>query len=487
MKSKKILIVFLVALSLWGCDDILDTTPFSVITSQNMWQTESDAKAGILGMYSRFRTTFNTETYLIWFEFRSGFWMNGASGAGQWDNLYLNTPSSTSTPGINWSDFYKVINQANLAIKYIPEIDFTVEDNRKNLLADAYFMRAFCYFSLARLWGDVPIVTEPVESLDDPNIYPSRAAVADVFTQIKADIDLALANMIDVSVRNRVMASVASINMLKADVYLWTAKRLGGGPADLTVAQTASESIMADANYGLTPTYDEAFRVEQNKETIFSIYFAATEGSQNQYGQRFTFQSGQVAAAYRNNPVPIGSSAQWHVFNTNYVNNYLNKNASDTRRTTNYSTFTGGGKTYKWVNKYLGEIISGTRNSISDTRIYRFAEAILFKAEAMNGLENTTDAIIELNKIAKRAYGVDDYYPSTLTQAEVDAAILHERLIEFGAEGKSWFDFIRFGKAFELVPTLVGRENDYLGNILLLPVHPSTLTNNINIAQTPGY
>ncbi|MDZ7633451.1 MAG: RagB/SusD family nutrient uptake outer membrane protein [Bacteroidales bacterium] len=76
---------------------------------------------------------------------------------------------------------------------------------------------------------------------------------------------------------------------------------------------------------------------------------------------------------------------------------------------------------------------------------------------------------------------------STLTQTEVDAAILHERLVEFGAEGKSWFDFIRFGKAFELIPTLVGRENDYQGNILLLPVHPSTLTNNINIVQTPGY
>ena len=63
MKSEKILIGFLIALSLWGCDDILDTTPFSVITSQNMWQTESDAKAGILGMYSRFRTTSSTQKF----------------------------------------------------------------------------------------------------------------------------------------------------------------------------------------------------------------------------------------------------------------------------------------------------------------------------------------------------------------------------------------------------------------------------------------
>lgn len=69
----------------------------------------------------------------------------------------------------------------------------------------------------------------------------------------------------------------------------------------------------------------------------------------------------------------------------------------------------------------------------------------------------------------------------------MDDAILHERLIEFGAEGKSWYDIIRFGKAFEMIPTLVGRENEYEGNILLLPVSPNTITKNPNIVQTPGF
>ncbi|MDZ7633450.1 MAG: hypothetical protein U5L72_03015 [Bacteroidales bacterium] len=140
-----------------------------------------------------------------------------------------------------------------------------------------------------------------------------------------------MTNMVDVSVRDRVMASKAGINMLKADVYLWTAKRLGGGNADLTSAQTAAEAVLADPNYGLTTTYEEAFSQEQNKEIIFSIYFTTTEGSQNQYGQRFTYQSGQVKSQYRNNPVPIGSSAQWHVFNDHYVNDYLKTNPGDSR------------------------------------------------------------------------------------------------------------------------------------------------------------
>ena len=487
MKKIIALTGLLIALIFTACEDQFDRDPLSLITSQNMWSSESEARAGITGMYSEFRSTFNTEVFLIWFEFRTGFWKVGASGAGQWDDLFLNTPNATSTPSTNWRDIYDVIAAANLALKYIPDIDFSNDNDKNNLLADAYFIRAFCYFALGRIWGDVPLIISPVESLDDENLYSPRAGVSLVFDQIKADIDQALTLMTDNGARNRIMASKAGINMLKADVYLWTARRMGGGNADLTTARTAAEAVLADPNYELLASYEEVFRVEQNREIIFSIFFDALEGSQNQYGQRFTYQSNQVPAAIRNNPVPIGSSAQWHTFTNHYVNDYLNKTVGDTRKDVINMDFTYSGKLYRWVNKYMGEFISGTRIAITDTRIYRFAEAILFRAEAMNGLGDTPGAILELNKIAKRAYGVDDFYPNTLSQLEVDSLILHERIIEFGAEGKSWFDVIRFGKAFELVPTLVGRENDYQGNILLMPVNPSTITNNPKVVQTPGY
>ena len=207
----------------------------------------------------------------------------------------------------------------------------------------------------------------------------------------------------------------------------------------------------------------------------------------DQYGRGFTFQANQVEKDYRDNPVPIGNSANWHSLTDDYVFGYLDTTGIDTRTGVINQDFVGITTEYRWVNKYLGDIVSDTRVARSDTRIYRFAEAILFRAEALNALGSTPEAIIELNKVAERAYGIADYYPNTLTQTEVDEAILRERLIEFGAEGKSWFDFIRFGKAFELIPTLVGRENDYQGNILLLPVNPATITKNPYITQTPGY
>lgn len=94
--------------------------------------------------------------------------------------------------------------------------------------------------------------------------------------------------------------------------------------------------------------------------------------------------------------------------------------------------------------------------------------------------------LVHLNKIAKRAYGVDDYYAG-LTSDQVDDAILDQRILEFVLEGKSWFDIRRFGKAFEMVPTLAGRQGENNGNILLFPVAQDVINRNRNVVQTEGY
>ncbi|MFW5872802.1 MAG: RagB/SusD family nutrient uptake outer membrane protein, partial [bacterium] len=118
--------LILVSLILTNCGDILDIQPKSLITAQSMWENEEDAKAGISGMLDRFRSTFNGNDFLFWFELRSGNWQFGLVGGGAgtpgWDDLFNNTLNASSSPGTNWANFYTTINSANLAIKYIPNI-----------------------------------------------------------------------------------------------------------------------------------------------------------------------------------------------------------------------------------------------------------------------------------------------------------------------------------------------------------------------------
>jgi starch-binding outer membrane protein, SusD/RagB family len=489
MKKIAILVVACAVL-LCACEKHMDEIkPYSIVTSQSMWNDEGDAVAGIAGAYNQFRSTFDDREFLFWFEMRSGFWSYGESGggagSGNWTDLFFNEPSASSTPATNWEDLYRTINGANLALKYIPGIDFTDEDKKNQSLADAYFIRAFTYFALARIFGDVPILTNGFESADAEDLNPVRKPVSEVFTLIKSDIDAALAAIPDDDPRDRIFASQAAINMLKADVYLWTAKRMGGGNADLDVAEGAVDLVLANTNYSLLADYEQVFRVEKNDEIIFSIYFDISEAD-NQYGRNFSFQIAAVPAEFHNNPVMVGGT-QWFTLTDHYVNNYLLKDPADTRAGVINQDFDDGTRLFRWVNKFQGEYLEGTRFATTDTRVYRLAEAILFKAEILNAKGNPAQAVPYLNQIAERAYGVTDYYSTALTQAEVDDAILDERLIEFGAEGKSWFDMIRFGKAFERISSLTGREAENSGNILLFPINPESITTNPNITQTPGF
>lgn len=98
---------------------------------------------------------------------------------------------------------------------------------------------------------------------------------------------------------------------------------------------------------------------------------------------------------------------------------------------------------------------------------------------------NISGAVASLNKIAERAYGKSDFYPSSMSAANLNEAIVTERMKEFAAEGKLWWDFIRLGVVFQKAPYLVGRENEQ--NVLLWPVSQTSINKNPGITQTPGY
>jgi hypothetical protein len=137
------------------------------------------------------------------------------------------------------------------------------------------------------------------------------------------------------------------------------------------------------------------------------------------------------------------------------------------------------------VIKARGFAEAGTQRFLDDIVIYRYGELLLMKAEAKNALGQ--DPSEEMNKIRMRAYG-DNFAAHEFvsgTQAENDEAILQERLFELIFEGKRWWDLVRFGKAFDKIPTLQGKSGqDFL---LLWPIAQSTLSLNSKIKQNEGY
>ncbi|HLR00375.1 MAG TPA: RagB/SusD family nutrient uptake outer membrane protein, partial [Sphingobacterium sp.] len=136
-------------------------------------------------------------------------------------------------------------------------------------------------------------------------------------------------------------------------------------------------------------------------------------------------------------------------------------------------------------NKMRGSVNAGNRYYDSDIVIYRLAEMILFKAEALAALNRMDEAITELNKIRNRAQ-IGDYTGST-SKAAVEQAILQERFREFYLELKRWPDLVRFHAAgsidiYDEVPNLNGKSVP-----LFSPIPQTEIDKNTSLSQTEGY
>jgi hypothetical protein len=371
-------------------------------------------------------------------------------------------------------------------LKYTPEITFTNPDDQNFILANAYFVRALCYFYCARVWGDAPIVLSGFESDKQEDLFPTRSPLDSVYMQVAADIEESVSLFPADNFKSSKVASSAAANMLKTDFYLWRYKTVSHDMADLNKAKEAVDAVLSDPHFTLLPSYETVFRNDENNEIIFALNFQQEEFEGGFPADLLIPVHFVQTQSLVNNPIQIGSHQQWVTFTPEFQDS-LYSDPNDSRAIVNLDTAVDPGNNFhfRWINKYLGEWQNDTRYFTSDIKIYRYAEAVLFKAEIENALGNTPDAVTALNSIAKRAYGIDSYYPTSLSKDQADEAILSERLKELADEGKSWFDMIRFGVVFQRVKTLAGKENK--PNILLWPVNANSINSNPKIKQTEGY
>ncbi len=476
----KYIIILILCVSLSSCDKWLDIDQNTKVTTGTAWATENSAKANVTGMYHLMRSAFS-QGFIYWGEYRNGMWGPGrVIGSHEpFSTTYTNTMNSSNEMS-NWSEIYTTINQANLVITHLPEVSFANEAEKNEALAGAYYVRAFCYYWIARIWGDAPLELTPYESIGS-NQYSSREPVAAVFAQVEADLIIARELMPETA-KSKSTASYAAVEMLAADYFLWKYTVRNGSNGDLDAAATATSNVL-QASYDLESVYGNVFQNENNGEVIFKWPYIKDE-YEGGYPFDYLYNSTNVAPEFIENPVPIFTSRQqWVNITVDYAN-FIYTGPTDTRSGVSYG-YIENNITKGWVNKFPGHLIESARVLDSDINVYRFADAIFFDAEIKLAQHDIGGARSALNRIAKRAYGSDGYYNGLSNEDDVKEAIVAERKKEFVAEGRLWWDFIRLGVVFDECEWLQGRESDK--NVLLWPVHNSTLNSNPNIKQTEGY
>lgn len=480
-------LVFL--LTTFSCSDILQTDPVSTITVNSFWQSEEDAQGGLYGMYNQFRS-FAGSTLVLLGEARSEVMGHGIQNASFRIKYFENTLSETDAD-LTWQQMYRIVNYANLIIKYVPEIDFADEDRKNAIIAQAYSMRAYIYFVMARTWGDIPLVEEPTEGYDAETTFRPRSAVEEVFQLIKTDIDRAEGLFSDNSFNaNRSIWSRPALNMLKAEVYLWTGKTMGGGNADLTTALDALQAA-EQADVALLDDYSNIFDYNNkgNREVILAVNFKDLEASNNYFADMYINPNDMSPTIDEATRAIIGTASgyNWWAPTEEMRSQFSDDDQRKAGSFLEIYTHEDGNASFLTaiVVKGNGFEEGGVRKFLDDIIIYRYADLLLMKAEAKNALGQ--DPAAEINQVRQRAYGDQfaNYEFVSGSQEANDAAILQERLFELAFESKRWWDLVRFDKAFELVPSLRGRENDRY--LLRWPIPMSTISLNSKIVQNSGY
>lgn len=491
MKKLSIFPIALFLLLQISCKKNINVSPTSVLTSANFWKTESDATGALNGMYVNLRGETDLDLW-IFGEGRSQTMSQALAGTVGLDIYYLNSLNST-TVSVTWAGLYTTVNAANLILKYVPNINITTAGSKNNILAQAHTMRAFCYYVMARTWGGVPMRVQPTEGYDPATIQLPRSSVDSVFGLIKRDLDSALALYPNYNfVSGRDQWNKAGADVLKADVYLWTGKLMGGGAADFQTALNALNDAQT-ASLSLQTNYSDVFNYTNkgNNEIIMASHYQTLESNNNFYQYMYLNSSNSPSNITQGTKDTIG------VIGTGNAGNSIMQvsaavrsqfTADDTRKAATfyeiYSTSNSFVTSITGIKGY-GMVGNGTRYFTNDFIIYRYADVLLLKAEAENALG--MDPSAEINAIRKRAYGANaGNHPFVSGSiAANDNVILQERLFEFCTEGKRWWDLRRFQQVFNLVPSLAGRSNDTWA--LLFPIGKTILSLEPKVVENQGW
>ncbi|TXG38609.1 RagB/SusD family nutrient uptake outer membrane protein [Seonamhaeicola maritimus] len=474
MKYIKFLILAVTGAMFVSCDqdEFLNPLPDSAIVADSFFQSDDDVLAAIIGIYDAVQgVNENTESSSIRFnrgvqleylltEHRSDNTRSKTLEGSRADfHRYIVEPDNVQSEDY-YQSMYEIIFRANNVLEYVDNADAS---NLNRYTAEAKFLRAYAYFNLVRLYGDVPLVTR-VAGSDEKELLFTRVAVETVYAQIVSDLQEGVTHL---SSGHKARASKAAAQSLLAKVYLTQPTPNYSG------ARQLCEDVINSGEFSLESNFSDVFYNELNDEIIFAVQYLEGNPDESQgFSSEFTSYSRQ------------GRQDGLNIVNPNLAEDFIAYGGN--RTAASYSAF-GDDVNLPVpedaeVIKFLpfGSDISDTNlptygdapsNAGNDWIILRYSDVLLMHAEAIMAGGDTADssAIDSFMEVRVRA-GFDPVgdRPAVLTTN----LLLLERRVELAFENHRFFDLLRLGVAHDVLgahATLKGYTS-YNIRRLLLPI-----------------
>ncbi|MDT7831465.1 RagB/SusD family nutrient uptake outer membrane protein [Flavobacteriaceae bacterium S356] len=478
MKSTKILILLLTMVCFMSCEKTFLSPDLETgINGESYYANDGEIETGVLNIYdgiqgvNALKITNNNLNHAIQVEFyvtemRSD---NTRTKSSEGEAAQFESFTIESTNGIvadYYRSYYNVIYRANLVLANLgaasPEKAIEFE-------AEAKFLRAYAYFNLVRLYGDIPLVDRIIPPLDTETAF-TRVSSATIYELIVSDLETAVTGLGDAGPKDR--ASKAAAQGLLARVFL-TLGRYGE-------AQGLCEDIMSPGRgFSLESDFKNIFYNEGNDEVIFAIGFLPDSNDDSQ-----NFSAEWLNAVGRTSGVNYVTADARASLDANGGN----------RTILSYREDSGQAGQYQVV-KYLpnGDVSLGIpvtspdpTSAGNDWIVLRYADVLLMHVEAiMAGGPSTTSS----NALASFQMVRDRAGLTTAVTSITKEELLEERRVELAFENQRFFDLVRFGMAQDILSAFSTANNlGYSATDLLLPIPQVEIgLSNGLLTQNPGY
>ena len=508
----KIALIVSLLLGYSGCSDFLAEEAPSNLTPESFYTIPDHAEAALAAVYADLRFVgggagiFSSNWQLL--EAMTGTSTTETAQNSDLNNLYSLVYDGNTGHVVNyWNGLYRVIANANQVIAKVPGITPMPDAQKNRIMAEARFLRASAYFTAVRLWGDIPLVTNP-QTASSEDFSPSRTPQEAVYKLIVDDLIAAEAGglaWMDLSGR----VNQAAVKAQLARVYLTMAGfPLSKGASHFKLAADKAKEVIDYANanpsvINLFTNYEDVHResTKNRVEHLFMIQYN-TVVTGNPMGNFFP----NFKPVTFNGPGGTGSSVPTLAFYNSYEPGDLRTKDQDGYFYTSYFTNGSGARfelgapyVFKHFNRTANGTagVPGTRQDNLNVPQIRYAEVLLCYAEAQNEVGGPNQAAYDaFKRIRDRARLITPAL-GTYTAATFREAVWKERWHELCYEQITWFDMVRLRRVFN---ENTKRFDNFVGKVnlssnqplqekhLLLPLGVQERLNNPNLKpQNPGY
>lgn len=450
-----------------SCKKQLHEGPIGTTYSQEFWTSQNSVEQAAIAMYGQFRASLRDAPggidYSEASHFVFGDLVTGVFSPAGGDVFLKYGLTASANPSFNfsyvpywagslqnWSRFYKVIAQANLVLQNVPQMStalFSSESVKNSYIAEALFMRAYCYFYMIRVWGDPVYVTRTYDGADYGNIPPlARTAEGIVLDSCLKDLRRAAGylNYGGGDPTKSIRANRGSDYALMAHIFEW--KR------QYDSAHVYCQAVINNGGYTMEPmsSYPNIWKGKSSLESIFELpmLYSANDPNFKNGTSWAEAQFNCFATFLKDSKVDGRKSSCWIAPAGGLFDNTLFDTTTDARYKSVFELVNASGGDVKgyMMTKYRN-FAYGTADTKSnpyinnDLVLLRLSDIYLLDAEALAYLGNVEGARTQLAFTEKRA-GIETYKNPSSAYDMLDEVVL-ERGRELIGEGQWYYDLVR--------------------------------------------